>query len=362
MPVTVSRRTFLRGGLASLLAAWNVACAQSASSNGQTPSAAPITPNPSPATIPAPTLAPAYPPAVTAEVPSLAAYPAPSVATVSPTTFIPTVTNGPTAQFSGERALEHAKVQMQWVPRDTGSDGWKQCGDYIAAQVAQAGWKVENQQFPYQGIQCRNIIGKRGSGPRIIFGAHYDSRRRADQDRDESKRSQPVPAANDGASGIAVLLELARVLQPEALGREIWLVAFDAEDNGDLDGWEWIVGSTRLANSLTEAPQAVIVVDMIGDADQQLYYEGGSDPAIREAVWKIANELGFSGFIAQPKYTMIDDHSPFLQKGYRAIDIIDFDYPYWHTTQDTLDKISAPSLEAVGKTLETWLLRGAPGI
>lgn len=265
------------------------------------------------------------------------------------------------AQFSGAEALKHAAAQMQWVPRDTGTPGWAKCGDYIAEQFTAQGWTVEDQFFDYQGVRGRNIIAKRGTGPGLIVGAHYDSRRRADRDPDPAKQQEPVPAANDGASGVAVLIELARVLKPEELGREIWLAAFDAEDNGDLDGWDWIVGSTFLANSLTTPPEAVVVIDMIGDADQQIYYEQTSDVPIREGVWKVANELGYTAFIPQPKFSMLDDHTSFLRRGYRAIDIIDFDYPYWHTTADTLDKISAASLEAVGKTLEEWMLRGAPG-
>jgi Zn-dependent M28 family amino/carboxypeptidase len=262
--------------------------------------------------------------------------------------------------FSGERAMRHAEAQMQWVPRDTGTAGWRQCGDYIVAQLKGAGWQVEEQAFPYREVQCRNIIGKRGSGPRIIVGAHYDSRRYADQDPDQARRTFPVPAANDGASGVAVLLELARVIQPEEFGREVWLAAFDAEDNGDLDGWEWTVGSAYMADHLGEAPQAVIVLDMIGDADLQIYFETNSDEPIRQAIWDIAAELGYASFVPQNRFSMLDDHTPFLRRGYRAVDIIDFNYPAWHTTADTLDKISAASLEAVGRTIETWLRRGGP--
>lgn len=294
---------------------------------------------------------------------------APSPAALTPTapteTYLPltsqTGTPASAASFSGSRAYEHAEAQMQWVPRDTGSPGWTQCGDYIAEQFRALGWEVEEQRFPYRGVECRNIIAKRGSGPGIIIGAHYDARRRADRDPDPARQGDAVPAANDGASGVAVLLELARVLQPEQLGHEIWLAAFDAEDNGDLDEWEWIVGSSYLAENLSITPEAVVVVDMVGDASQQLYLEQSSDPDVRAEVWKIGGELGYASFIPQLKYTVLDDHTPFLRRGLRAIDIIDFDYPYWHTTADTIDKISPASLEAVGRTLETWLLRGAAG-
>ncbi len=355
-----------------MLAAWATACRPNGGGSQTS-----VLPQPSSAAtaIPAaevtriPTTAiPSYPiespPASPSAVSAYESYPPPSTAPYGgypPPT--PNATPVPSAaQFRGDAALQHAAAQMQWVPRDTGSPGWVKCGDYIAEQFKLQGWQVEDQFFEYQGVRCRNIIAKRGSGPGLIIGAHYDARRRADRDPDSSKQNDPVPAANDGASGVAVLLELARVLKPEELGREIWLAAFDAEDNGDLDGWDWIVGSRYMASNLSKPPEAVVVVDMIGDANQQIYYEVNSDVPIREAVWTVANQLGYYSFIPEPKFAMLDDHTSFLERGYRAIDIIDFDYQYWHTTADTLDKISAASLEAVGRTLEEWLLRGAPGV
>jgi Zn-dependent M28 family amino/carboxypeptidase len=251
---------------------------------------------------------------------------------------------------------------MQYIPRHPGTPGWKACGDYILAQLAGYGWEAVEQPFTYMETQCRNLIGKRGDGPILIIGAHYDSRRRADRDPDPEKRHLPVPAANDGASGVAVLLELARVLDPAALGRTIWLVSFDAEDSGHLDGWGWIAGSTHMAQTLTQPVQGMVLVDMIGDADQQLYYERNSHVGMREGIWQVAAELGYETFHPRERHAMTDDHIPFLREGIPAIDIIDFDYPYWHTTSDTLDKISDLSLEAVGRTIEEWLKRGAPGL
>ena len=103
-------------------------------------------------------------------------------------------------------------------------------------------------------------------------------------------------------------------------------------------------------------PTAVVVVDMIGDADQQLYYEGNSHPFLRQTLWQIAADLGYSdSFIPEVRHTMIDDHLPFAQRNIRAVDIIDFDYPYWHTTEDTADKASPDSLLRVGHTLEVWI-------
>jgi Zn-dependent M28 family amino/carboxypeptidase len=100
---------------------------------------------------------------------------------------------------------------------------------------------------------------------------------------------------------------------------------------------------------------------MIGDADQNIYIERNSNPELSEEIWEIAAELGYGrSFIPTPRHSILDDHTPFLQAGIPAVDIIDFDYPYWHTTEDTVDKVSAESLEAVGRTLQEWLARRFP--
>jgi Zn-dependent M28 family amino/carboxypeptidase len=153
---------------------------------------------------------------------------------------------------------------------------------------------------------------------------------------------------------VAVLLELARVLPEDSLST--WLVFFDAEDNGRIEGWDWILGSQAFVDELDFRPEAAIIVDMIGDADQNIYIERNSNPKLVDEIWTVASDLGYEqSFIPEPKYSMLDDHTPFLQAGIPAIDIIDFDYPYWHTTADTLDKVSANSLEAVGRTLQVWI-------
>jgi len=193
------------------------------------------------------------------------------------------------------------------------------------------------------------------------MGAHYDTRLYADHDPDPANHTQPVPGANDGASGVAVLLELGRVL-PERLAQledhqgQIWLAFFDAEDNGRIAGWDWIMGSRRFVEQMTEKPEAVVIVDMIGDADLNAYIERNSAIEIRDQIWRIAYGLGYGEqFIYEIKYSMTDDHTPFLEAGIPAVDIIDFDYPYWHTVADTPDKVSAASLQAVGHTLVTWI-------
>jgi hypothetical protein len=258
--------------------------------------------------------------------------------------------------FEGARAYDHVLSQMEIGPRITGTAGGAAAAEYIAAELDAAGWAVEFQPFVYQGVEARNVVARAnvGEGPVVILGAHYDTRRRADQDLNQP--NEPVPGANDGASGVAVLLELARTLDLNAVPNEIWLAFFDAEDNGRLDGWDWIAGSTYMAANLTVEPEAMILVDMVGDADQQMYFDNNSDAALSARVWTVAAQLGYGDyFIPLPKFTMLDDHIPFRDRGIPAIDIIDFDYPYWHTTQDTADKVSAQSLERVGRTLEAFL-------
>lgn len=264
------------------------------------------------------------------------------------------------AEFSGELALAHVQAQVRFGPRITGSEANLKAGDYIAAQLKKSGWAIEFQPFTYQNAAARNLIARAnvGKGPIIILGAHYDSRRRADQDPDHP--DEPVPGANDGASGVAVLLELARTLNLAQVPNEIWLAFFDAEDNGGLDGWDWIQGSLYMARQIPEEQlsnfQSMILLDMIGDTDQKFYFDSNSNMELNARVWAVAAQAGYGEyFLPVPYWSMLDDHIPFVQRGIPSIDIIDFDYPYWHTTADTADKVSATSLERVGRTLTAFL-------
>ncbi|HEX7621860.1 MAG TPA: M28 family peptidase [Anaerolineales bacterium] len=260
----------------------------------------------------------------------------------------------PVSHFNAQRAYQDVAAQVALGPRTPGSTAHTKAITYIQQELEKAGWKAQIQSTEWLGFSVNNIIASRSdTAPAIIVGAHYDSRLLADQDSGFG-RLQPVLGANDGASGVAVLLELGRTLPPDTV--PVWLVFFDAEDNGGLDNRQWIMGSRAFVSSLTVIPQAAVIVDMVGDVNLNIFEERNSDPILTAEIWAQAAALGFGKyFIATPKYDMIDDHTPFLEAGIPAVDIIDFDYPYWHTSADTLGKVSAQSLKVVGETIWSWI-------
>jgi glutaminyl-peptide cyclotransferase len=254
--------------------------------------------------------------------------------------------------FDGQQAYKDVKYQMELGPRIPGSEAHGKAVNWMVSELENSGWNVEMQEAAISGINIKNIIAKRGTGkPWVIIGSHYDSRPFADKDLSPEGRKQPVPGANDGASSVAILLELARSI-PENLDKHIWLVFFDAED---ISGDELAVGSQYFVDNLSGKPDSVVVLDMVGDKDLNINMEWNSNPELNQEIWEVASELGYTQFIPAYKYAILDDHIPFINVGIRAVDVIDFDYPYWHTTQDTLDKVSADSLKAVGDTILKWI-------
>lgn len=255
--------------------------------------------------------------------------------------------------FDGQRAYQDVITQVEFGPRTPQSVAQARFLVWLQTELEQAGWQVRIQHAERNGIPIRNVLAYRSeAAPYLLLGAHYDSRLHAD--RDPVHPEAPVPGANDGASGVAVLLELARTLPRDTV--PIWLVFFDAEDNGGIASWEWSMGARAFVAEMTASPQAVVIVDMVGDANLNLYLERNSDPALSQAIWQQAAALGYQEqFIAEFRYSIFDDHIPFLEAGLPAVDIIDFDYPHWHTTADTVDKVSPQSLEIVGQTLWHWI-------
>jgi Zn-dependent M28 family amino/carboxypeptidase len=246
--------------------------------------------------------------------------------------------------------------QLSFGPRTPGSAAQQDLINWLTAELEKSDWQVSVQQGEMMGNPVKNIIAHRGDeSPEILLVAHYDSRLLADNDPDPKNQAQPVPGANDGASGVAVLVELSRILPENTI--PLGLLFTDAEDNGRIQGWDWILGARHYVSTLQVQPKAVIVVDMIGDRELNIYKELNSDPELTSQIWEVARGLGYEDyFIDEPKHTILDDHVPFIESGIPAVDIIDIEYPYWHTSQDTLDKISPNSLAVVGETLLQWIL------
>jgi len=251
--------------------------------------------------------------------------------------------------------------------------------DALSGQINTSGADSEGWRDVQVGelfVPVRNLVATFGTpeNGKIIIGAHYDSRIYADHDPDEALHGEFMPGANDGGSGVGVLLELARVLsQSYTPNMQIRLVFFDAEDNGRIEPWTqahpssagYIVGSSLYAQSLdltTDPIALMILVDLVGEVDQRFPQEGYSVSYAAEytnAIWGIAQELGYEEqFPSEARGSITDDHVPFLQRGIPSVDIIDLEYEYWHTTLDTMDRISAESLERVGRVLQEFLERG----
>jgi glutaminyl-peptide cyclotransferase len=264
--------------------------------------------------------------------------------------------------FDDARAFTDLAAQVGFGPRVPGTPAHDRCRDWLVERFKAAGATPVVQSFPdtvygqpYTFANVRARYGPPG-GTWIVIGAHWDTRPFADQDPDTSQRRTPIPGANDGASGVAVLLELARAFHssPPPVGVE--LVCFDGEDLGkasDVQGF--CRGSRTYARALTHPlPALAIVLDMVGDKNLDLYYEANSQQAAPNLVarlWAGAAKVGAKAFIPQPRFSMYDDHTPFLEAGIPGIDVIDFDYPQWHTTHDDLQHVSAESLGQVGRTM-----------
>src|SRR4030067_214412 len=195
--------------------------------------------------------------------------------------------------FDGQKAYEDVWYQVGLGPRLPGSEAHKNTANWIISKLQSLQWEVTTQETVISGIPIRNIIGRRGTGtPWIIIASHYDSRFLSDREADPENRKLPVVGANDGASTVAILLELARVL-PSRSNTQIWLVFFDAEDNGDISGYEWYLGSQYFVDELNGKPDSVIILDMVGDKDLSIYMEWNSNPELNQEIWGVASEFGY---------------------------------------------------------------------
>lgn len=270
------------------------------------------------------------------------------------------------AEFSGQRAYDQTKALVALGPRPSGTPAIKKAQDYISAQLKAAGWTVVEDIFtaktPAGPVLMKNIIAKRTgqSGKIVAVSGHYDTKR----------FSFPFVGANDGGSSAGFLLEMAVALKSVPLKNEVYLVFFDGEEAvKDWTATDSVYGSRHLADKWAAdgtlgRMNALINVDMIGDRDLHLVREQYSSEVLRSIVWQVASQLGQAKHFDGMEGAIEDDHMPFLRKGVRALDLIDFDYgpdnSWWHTNQDTMDKLSASSLQTVGSVVLETLKRLEP--
>lgn len=266
--------------------------------------------------------------------------------------------------FDQNSAFEYLQKQCAFGPRNPGSPGHQKCLRFLVEELEQMADAVVEQPFlqtvyrEKKSYQFTNVIASFGNqGERVLLCAHWDTRPWADQDSDPKNRNKPLLGANDGASGVAVLLEIARILKQVPPPRGVDIVLFDGEDSGTEGRNEsWCLGSRHFAQNKRSDynPRYGILLDMIGDRDLYLPIERNSQkyaPELVHSVWTKAEELGLPAFDRSLGFEMIDDHLELLNVGIPVIDIIDFDYPYWHTLQDTEDKCSPESLGIIGTLL-----------
>jgi glutaminyl-peptide cyclotransferase len=271
-----------------------------------------------------------------------------------------------TTEFSGETALGYVKAQLDFGSRVPGSQAHSRAGEWLVAQFRERADTVIEQRWTHRTIDgkslpMRNVLArfKPDATRRLLFLAHWDSRPVSDAAEDPAQRSIPVPGANDGASGVAVLLALADALKatPPEVGIDLLLV--DGEDYGNFTtNTDVLIGSTHFAANPPSPDYAIeygVLLDMIGDADLRIPYEEHSinaAPNVVQKVWAKAQAMGYGGiFVPQNMGPVTDDHIPLLRKGWKVINVIDIDYCCHHKPTDTIDKVSARSLKIVGDVM-----------
>lgn len=267
-----------------------------------------------------------------------------------------------TPPFNSTRAYDLLRKQCSFGPRPVGSQAHDKLKAYLVAELRKHAERVFAQDFRHTRsgttYDLSNIIARFGpsEGRGVLLCAHWDTRPTADEELDTDERARPIVGANDGASGVAVLLELARMFSDRPPPVPVTIVLFDGEDFGPTDD-DMFLGSKHFASKL-DRPSTFkygILLDMVGDKELQIYRESHSDVSAREVVdkvWAAARKLGHGRvFVDTVKYAIRDDHLPLLRHGVPCIDVIDFDYAYWHTLEDTPDKCSAESLRIVGETV-----------
>ncbi|HEY3416800.1 MAG TPA: M28 family peptidase [Armatimonadota bacterium] len=272
--------------------------------------------------------------------------------------------------FDKDHAWADLKQQVAFGYRIPGTEAHRTTCAWLVEQLHQSAAVVAKQEFTHKlggrEVHMWNIIATlpgAGEGPheRVVLVAHWDTRPTADQDPNPENRKKPIQGASDGASGVAVLLEIARQLKAHPISRDVVILLVDGEDYGP--GVEdMLLGAKYYAAHLpAKKPDWGVLLDMVGDKDLDIYREPNSDrlaKPVNDRLFRAAREMGYlrvagnPGFIDAPyKYEITDDHIPFNNAGVPMADLIDFNYPAWHTLADTPDQCSADSLNVVGKTI-----------
>jgi glutaminyl-peptide cyclotransferase len=268
--------------------------------------------------------------------------------------------------FDSNAAWNYLTAQMGFGVRPVGTPAHEKLRDYLAARMHESTSDVQLQQWtdPTINLPLTNVIArfpaKSGStGAPIMLCTHWDTRPTADFDPDVTNRAKPIPGADDGASGTAVLLELAPILKATPPPVPVWLVFLDGEDYGPgVD--RMFIGSRYLAKHQPPGmPKKAVLLDMIGNTGVSVPKEQNSQkraPALVDEVWAAAKRTGHqTEFPDQSGDNIMDDHLPLLDAGVACIDLIDFSYAPWHTLGDTADKCSPRSLGAIGETMVAWI-------
>ena len=276
--------------------------------------------------------------------------------------------------FDEDHAFEYLVAQCDFGPRNPGSEGYYACLDFIINELDQSADDIILQDFRYREQRYRkrydlqNIIARFNPDAsfQTIISAHWDTRPWADSEDNRRDRNQPIIGANDGASGVAVLLELAKIMgeTPPPIG--VNLVFFDGEDLGvPGENETYCQGSRYFAKNLPiPRPNEAINLDMIGDKQLHIPVEKYSleyNPNLVRYLWGRADDMGLDAFDITPQYAIYDDHVPLHEiAGIPAIDLIDFKYPnpyanFWHTMNDVPENCSAESLEQVGKLMVDYI-------
>lgn len=265
--------------------------------------------------------------------------------------------------FDGDEAYAYLSAQCAFGPRPPATDAHRQCEQYIVDTIRPNVDELTEQKFHYsdpdrgKDLLLTNILARINSTgkPKIMLCAHWDTRPTADKDFNLDNRSKPIPGADDGASGVAVLLELAKQFHAARPAACVEIAFWDAEDWGPGDDKMYLGAKYFAKNAGDWRPDEAILIDMIGQKDLEVPEEATSleqAPELVDTVWTAADDLGYKkNFPRRSDYKIIDDHDPLLDAGIPAIDLIDFNYAYWHTLDDTADKCSPQSLRIVGRVL-----------